>query len=90
MKKKYIQMYIQRIYMPTCIARATKITKPRMSRKSVLVVEDNILFPLLTLPFLFMLISFVRKKKRYLTIDNKVFSRNTFVPSLTVPSFSLF
>lgn len=59
-------------------------------RERVLVVEDNILFPLLILPSLFMLISSVRKKKRYLTIDDKVFSRNTFVPSpLTFPSFSL-
>lgn len=76
--------------MPTYIAKVTRLPNLEyMSRKRVLVVEDNILFSLLTLPSLLMLISFVRKKKRYWTINDKVFSRNTFVPSLNIPFFNL-
>jgi len=63
-------MYEEEIYkciyiVYTClrILRKPQETKPRIYVLKESLVEDNILFPLLTLLSLFMLISSVRKKK---------------------------
>lgn len=84
-EEKYIRICIYIVYTcPHILREPQDYQTSNMCPERVLIV-DNILFPLLTIPSLFMLIFSVRKK-RHLTIDNKVFSRNIFVPSLTFPS----
>jgi len=84
--EKYIRICIYIVYTcPHILRELQDYQTSNMCPERVLIV-DNILFPLLTIPSLFMLIFSVRKKKRHLTIDDKVFSRSIFVPSLTFPS----
>jgi len=59
----YTNVYTSYIHAYVYCESHKKPNLEYMSRKRVLIVEDNILFPLLTLLSLFMLISSVRKKK---------------------------